>query len=499
MNKITIDGSKLTDKDAMYEYLNKKISLTEGNLEAVYASLVGIKQETIVTIVDAEAIKKNLGNYGGSLLKMISKAGNKNSNLKVKVIFKASAKKNANGDKNAKDTSKDDAKKNDKPKKKLKGCPYASKCGGCTGQKKTYEDETFGKQRYVASCLDKLCNVGEIIPMKDPYHYRHKVHAVFAPGKKGTVLAGVYEEGTHDVVDIESCKIENEKADAIIQTIKEMLPSFKIKAYDEDREFGIVRHVLVRTGYATGEILVVIVTSQAQFPSRNNFVKALVKRHPEITSVVQNINDKNTSMVLGTFENVWYGKGFIYDELCGKKFRISPKSFYQVNPEQTEVLYNTAIEYAGLTGKEKVIDAYCGIGTIGLIASDKAKEVIGVELNKDAVRDAISNAKLNNVKNVRFHNADAGQFMVKMAEEGKNADVVFMDPPRAGSDEAFLSSVVKLAPEKIVYVSCNPETMETDLLYLLKNQYKIKKCQPVDLFPWTRHVECVVLMSRVEK
>lgn len=494
MNKITIDGSKLTDKNAMYEYLNKKISITEGNLEAVYAYFVGLKQETLVTIVDAEAIKNNLGNYGGSLLKMISKAGNKNSNLKVKVVFKAPAKKQAGQkDKPA------EKKKEDKPIKRFKGCPYASKCGSCTGQKKSYEDETYNKQRWVSSCLDKLCNVGTIIPMENPYHYRHKVHAVFAPGKKGTIMAGVYEEGTHEVIDVDSCKIENEKADEIIRTIKEMMVSFKIKAYDEDREFGIVRHVLIRTGYATGEILVVIVTAQSQFPSRNNFVKELVRRHPEITSVVQNINDRKTSMVLGAFENVWYGKGFIFDELCGKKFRISPKSFYQVNPIQTEILYNTAIEYAELTGKEKVVDAYCGIGTIGLIASDKAKEVIAVELNKDAVRDAISNAKLNNVSNVRFYNGDAGEFMVRMADKGESADVVFMDPPRAGSDEAFLSSVIKLAPEKIVYVSCNPETLKKDLMYLLKNQYLIKKCQPVDLFPWTGHVEVCCLMSRVDK
>ena len=222
-------------------------------------------------------------------------------------------------------------------------------------------------------------------------------------------------------------------------------------------------------------------------------------------------------MVLGEKETVIYGKGYIEDTLCGCTFRISPKSFYQVNPVQTEILYTKAIEYAGLTGKERIVDAYCGIGTIGLIAASKAKEVISVELNRDAVRDAVTNAKRNDIKNVQFYNADAGQFMVEMAEyradqkknqvpaatkSGKkatpdgNVDVVFMDPPRAGSDEAFLSSVIRLAPKCVVYISCNPETLARDLKYLTKHGYQAKECQPVDLFPWTKHVETVVLLSK---
>ena len=222
-------------------------------------------------------------------------------------------------------------------------------------------------------------------------------------------------------------------------------------------------------------------------------------------------------MVLGEKETVIYGKGYIEDTLCGCTFRISPKSFYQVNPVQTEILYTKAIEYAGLTGKERIVDAYCGIGTIGLIAASKAKEVISVELNRDAVRDAVTNAKRNDIKNVQFYNADAGQFMVEMAEyradqrknqvpaatkSGKkatpdgNVDVVFMDPPRAGSDEAFLSSVIRLAPKRVVYISCNPETLARDLKYLTKHGYQAKECQPVDLFPWTKHVETVVLLSK---
>ena len=262
--------------------------------------------------------------------------------------------------------------------------------------------------------------------------------------------------------------------------------------------------------------MVVLVLGSPILPSKNNFVKALRKLHPEITTVVLNVNDKKTSMVLGEKETVIYGKGYIEDTLCGCTFRISPKSFYQVNPVQTEILYTKAIEYAGLTGKERIVDAYCGIGTIGLIAASKAKEVISVELNRDAVRDAVTNAKRNDIKNVQFYNADAGQFMVEMAEyradqkknqvpdatkSGKkatpdgNVDVVFMDPPRAGSDEAFLSSVIRLAPKRVVYISCNPETLARDLKYLTKHGYQAKECQPVDLFPWTKHVESVVKLS----
>ena len=225
----------------------------------------------------------------------------------------------------------------------------------------------------------------------------------------------------------------------------------------------------------------------------------------EISTVVLNVNDKKTSMVLGERETVIYGKGYIEDTLCGCTFRISPKSFYQVNPVQTEALYQKAVAYAGLTGKETVIDAYCGIGTIGLIAAGQAGQVIGVELNKDAVRDAVINAKRNQIKNVQFYQADAGKFMLEMAGQfsaaggrGKAAvDVVFMDPPRAGSDEAFLASVVRLAPKRVVYVSCNPQTLGRDLKYLTAHGYEVVECTPVDMFPWTGHVEAVCLLSKL--
>ena len=380
-------------------------------------------------------------------------------------------------------------------KKKQGACSYAEKCGGCNMLNGNYVQHLNMKQKLVEGYLNGICEVMPIVGMEEPYYYRNKVHAVYANTKQG-VISGVYQEGTHRVVPIDSCKIEDAKADKIIVDIRNLMKSFRMKAYDEDRGFGFLRHVLIRRGFHSGEIMVVLVTGTPIFPSKNNFVKELRRLHPEITTILQNINDRKTSMILGERELVLYGKGYIEDTLCEKTFRISAKSFYQVNPIQTELLYKKAIELAALTGKDRVIDAYCGIGTIGLIASDAAKEVLGIEVNPDAVRDAIRNAKANRVKNIQFYRADAGAYMVQMAEQDMRADVVLMDPPRAGSDEAFLSSVVKLAPERIVYISCNPETLARDLKYLKQKGYEVGKAWPYDMFPWTGHVESVVLLTK---
>ena len=381
-------------------------------------------------------------------------------------------------------------------KKELNTCQYAKKCGGCDYQGISYSEQLSQKQKYIEKLMKPFGKVNPIVGMDEPYHYRHKVHAVFDCIKRNQVVAGVYKKNSHDVVNIEGCQIEDEECDKIILEIKNMLRSFKIKTYDEDTGYGLLRHVLIRKGYATGQIMVVLVLASPILPSKNNFVKALRKKFPNISTVVINVNNKKTSMVLGDRNITVYGKGFIEDELCGMRFRISPNSFYQVNPKQTELLYNKAVECAGLTGKEKVIDAYCGTGTIGIIASPHAKEVIGVELNKEAIRDAITNSKRNDVHNVRFFNDDAGKFMIQMAEKNEKADVVIMDPPRTGSDEAFLSSVVKLSPKKVVYVSCGPESLARDVKYLTKHGYKMVECTPFDCFPMTQHVETVVLLSQ---
>lgn len=377
-----------------------------------------------------------------------------------------------------------------------KKCLYNKKCGGCQYLHLEYKKQLEKKQKEVSSLLKSFGKVRPIIGMEDPYHYRNKVHGVVASDRQGNGYTGIYEEKSHRIIRVDSCLIENQKADEIMQSVAGLMKSFKMKPFNEDTGYGFLRHILIRTGYHTGEVMVVLVTASPVFPSKNNFVKALRKKHPEITTIVANVNDRRTSMVLGDKQQVLYGKGYIEDVLCGKRFRISPKSFYQVNPVQTEVLYGKAIEYAGLTGKETVIDAYSGIGTIGMIASDHAKQVISVELNGDAVRDAISNAKINKIKNIQFCKADAGDFMVQMAARGQKADVVFMDPPRAGSDKKFMDSLLKLAPKKVVYVSCNPETLKRDLAYLTSKGYRVKETQPVDMFPMTVHTENVCLLIK---
>ena len=347
--------------------------------------------------------------------------------------------------------------------KKRSLCPVEKHCGGCQMLDMEYTEQLKRKQKVVEELFRGICPVKPIIGMKNPFHYRNKVHAVFDRDKRGNIISGIYQENSHDVIPVETCLIEDKKADEIIGTIRGMLKSFKIRTYDEDTGYGLLRHVLIRRAFSTNEIMVVLVTASPVFPSKNNFVKALREKHPEITTIIQNINGRGTSMVLGNKENVLYGKGYIVDELCGCKFRISSKSFYQINPVQTEVLYGKALELAGLKGQEVVIDAYCGIGTIGIIASRQAGQVIGVELNQDAVKDAVNNAKMNDIDNIRFYCNDAGRFLVNMAERGDKADVVIMDPPRSGSTEEFMDSIAKLGAGKVVYVSCNPETLAREM------------------------------------
>lgn len=379
---------------------------------------------------------------------------------------------------------------------KVTKCSVSKKCGSCQYQGVPYKEQLAAKQKRMKKLLGKFANVKPIIGMDDPFYYRNKVHAVFDRDKKGNIICGTYEAKTHKVVPIEECMIEDKISQEIIRTIRDMLKSFRIKTYDEDTGYGLLRHVLVRRGFSTDEIMVVLVIGSPIFPSKNTFVKALRKKYPQITTVVLNVNDKKTSMVLGERDIVIYGKGYIRDTLCGCTFRISPQSFYQVNPVQTEILYKTAIEYAGLGRKETVIDAYCGIGTIGLVAAKRAKNVIGVELNPDAVRDARINAKENKITNARFYQGDAGEFMDNMAENGEHADVVFMDPPRTGSDKKFMSSVIKLNPSRIVYISCGPETLARDLEYLTKHGYDVRKIQPVDMFSFTDHCENICLLTK---
>nr|WP_300006165.1 23S rRNA (uracil(1939)-C(5))-methyltransferase RlmD [Tissierella sp.] len=375
-------------------------------------------------------------------------------------------------------------------------CPYYERCGGCQLQHISNESQNEYKQNIVVDLLGKFGKVEELIAMDYPYEYRNKIQYSFGYGKDKTIIAGMYARSTHKIIDIEKCIVQDPIADKIIISIKRIMKKYKMEPYNEDTGEGFLRHVLIRTGFTTGEVMVVLVTSHHEFKGKQNFVKILRKNHPEIATMVLNVNNRNTSMILGDTESNMYGRGFIEDIICGMKFRISSKSFYQINPQQAAVLYSKAIEMANFNGSEKIIDAYSGVGTISLIVSKNVKEVIGVEINNDGVRDAIRNAKNNNIDNVYFHRADAGEFMVELASRNEKVDAVIMNPPRAGSDEAFLSSTCLLDPEKIIYISCNPETLARDLEYLVKKGYKVKKMQPVDMFPQTNHVECIALIEK---
>ena len=385
-------------------------------------------------------------------------------------------------------------------------CAVSKKCGGCQFSGMAYKKQLSLKQKQMEELLGDFAPVEPVLGMKDPFYYRNKVHHVFGRDKKGNVLAGCYEAGSHRVVDIGECLIEDRKSQEIIRSIKGMLRSFKIRIYDEDTGYGLLRHVLVRRGFSSGEIMVVLVLSSPILPGKNNFVKALLKEHPEITTIILNVNDEDTSMVLGKVSKTIYGPGFIRDTLCGCSFRISPQSFYQVNPIQTEVLYETALQFAGLipdqnkSGTIRVIDAYCGIGTIGLAAAKAAPacSVTGIELNPDAVRDARLNAKENGIRNARFIVGDAGRYMEELADAGERADIIFMDPPRSGSTEQFIDAACRMDPSRIVYISCGPESLKRDLKYFQKKGWKAVRIRPADLFPLTEHVETVCLLSNTQ-
>ena len=358
-----------------------------------------------------------------------------------------------------------------------------------------YAEQLKQKEAAVRKLVGKYGPVAPIRGAENPCHYRNKVISTFAAGPGGKLVSGIYAAGTHKVLPVESCLLQDEVLDTVMQAVRAAASTCRYQPYNEDKGTGLLRHCLLRRGVVSGQVMVVLVTAQPVLPGAKNFVRALLaeaeKRHVPVTTVVQNYNPRRTSVVLGEEEKTLYGKGFILDTLCGKTYALSPRSFYQINHDQTEVLYGLAVEAARLTGKEVVLDAYCGIGTIGLTASGRAKQVVGVELNRDAVRDAIGNARHNNVKNARFFAADATQWITEAAAVGQRADVIFMDPPREGSTPQFIESVARMAPKRVVYVSCNPETMARDLALLTAKGYRAEGFTPVDLFPQTAHCETV--------
>ena len=385
-------------------------------------------------------------------------------------------------------------------------CSVSRECGACQHVGEPYDGQLAAKDERVralfAGSAFAHADVRPILGMDDPFHYRNKVTSPFAPGKRGPnggreILTGMYAAGTHKLVNTDGCLVENERAQQVVSAIRQLARKHHVEPYDENRHAGFLRHVVVRVGHESDEVLVTLVTNGAEFPSSKAFCRALVKRCPFITTIVQNVNTRQTNVILGEREQRLYGPGFILDTLCGLSFRISSRSFYQVNAVQTTVLYEKAIEFARLDGTSTVIDAYCGTGTIGLVAAKRgAAQVTGVDSVDSAIRDARENARHNGVGNARFVTADAGDFMRQMAAEGERADVVLMDPPRAGSTPEFLDALAHMAPDRVVYISCNPETQVRDLRYLAECGYATQLVQPVDMFPHTDHIETVAAVVR---
>ncbi len=374
-----------------------------------------------------------------------------------------------------------------------KSCGIEKKCGACQLSNMTYERQLGFKQAKVVKLLRRFCHVEEIIPMNEPYNYRCKSQYGIRKFKNGRIATGVYQSSTGSVIPTDSCFLNDALSNEIARFIRKTVITLGIEPYTE-RGRGVLRHILIRCAKATGEYMAVLVCFDDSLKREDELVSAVIKKFPQVKSIVLNVS-KSAKMTLGKQERILYGSGTITDILCGCKFEISPRSFYQVNPTQTEILYRTAIEFADIKRGQRILDAYCGIGTIGICASEKAGEIVGVEKNSDAVSDARRNAKLNNIKKARYIDGDAGVYMQSAAKRGERFDSVFTDPPRAGCSREFLQSLTKLSPPKIVYISCAPDTLARDLYYLTKNGYKVRKIQPVDMFPHTSHVECVCLLT----
>lgn len=383
---------------------------------------------------------------------------------------------------------------------KKRWCPLFGKCGGCDYVNETYDYELMMKWLREDKLLGRYGRVEKVLSSPSLTGYRCKVQAVCGRDRDGKFITGQYRKGSHHLFPIRSCSLEDGMATAVLQTVRQMATRFSISPFDEDRGTGDLRHILIRTGWKTRETMVVLVTAKKDFPHKDDFVSAIHQKNPNVVTVVQVINNEKTSMVIpkDSEEIILWGKGYIVDNLCGLDFRISAKSFYQVNPEMAERLYEIAMNMARLRPTDTVIDAYCGTGTIGLVAASRGvKEVIGIESNPDAVKDAKLNAEANGISNARFIVDDASKWLKSAQKEGQKCDVLFLDPPRAGSSEEFLAAAGRMEPEVIVYISCNPETLARDLRYIVRFlPYKVLGIQPVDLFPGSESIETVALLSR---
>lgn len=377
-------------------------------------------------------------------------------------------------------------------------CPVATACGGCQFHHLSYEKELEYKKNKVLRAFHNISHldleVDEVIGSDEPYFYRNKVIMPLAYDNRKKIIHGFYRYRSHDIVPIEECYIEDKRSAPIIHTIKDLMKKYNYAPYDEATLKGDIRKIMLRTSYYYKDLMVVLVTSNESLEEFDVFVSELLYAHPEITTLVQNINDEDTNVVLGNKELVLFGTGKIKDKLCGLEFTISSKSFYQVNVKQTEKLYQKAIEMANLSKDDIVLDAYSGIGTIGMSLAKNVKKVIGVEVVKQAVKDARENAKTNSIGNIEFYEDDASEFLKKLENKNEQLNAVFVDPPRKGLDEAFVRSLLELAPSRIVYISCDPATLARDV-GLLSTKYTVDKLVVVDMFSRTYHVESIVSLS----
>ncbi|MBD8069630.1 23S rRNA (uracil(1939)-C(5))-methyltransferase RlmD [Bacillus sp. PS06] len=374
-------------------------------------------------------------------------------------------------------------------------CPIYKQCGGCQLQHLSYEGQLVAKRKQVEEVLTRIGHlkgvpVNPVLGMENPWRYRNKAQVPVAD-REGGLIAGFYQQRSHEIIDMEACMIQQEKNDEVVQAVKRICEKYGFRAYDEKNHRGTIRHIMARYGVVTGEVMVVLITRTGELPHKNKIIEEIVATIPDVKSVVQNINPKRTNVIFGDETNVLWGEEYIYDSIGEIKFAISARSFYQVNPEQTKVLYDKALEYAGLTGEESVIDAYCGIGTISLFLAQKAKKVFGVEIVPEAIEDAKRNAELNNIKNAEFAVGEAEVVIPQWKKEGNTADVIVVDPPRKGCDDALLQTIIEMKPKRVVYVSCNPATLARDLRVLEDGGFKTVEVQPVDMFPHTTHCEAV--------
>lgn len=380
-------------------------------------------------------------------------------------------------------------------------CAVYKRCGGCSLQHMTYSKQLEFKHRVVTDNLERIggfrnIEVNPVIGMQVPTHYRNKAQYPVGMGKEG-VIAGFYARRTHEIIPADNCSIQDTASEAVRKSILEKVQEFGFIPYDENTGKGQLRHIVTRVAFSTGDIMVILVVTTERIPGINRMTQHILKKNPQVKSIILNINTRRDNVILGDRNITVYGPDTLVDSLGPFRFHISPLSFYQVNPKQTVVLYEKAVEYAALAGNEIVYDLYCGIGTISLFLARQAKQVIGVEVVDEAVQAARKNAELNGIDNTEFHTGLAEEVVPRLYSQGKKADVVVVDPPRKGCDQKLLETMIQMQPERIVYVSCNPSTLARDLKYLGENGYSIKAVQPVDMFPWSEHVECVVLMTRL--